>query len=302
MNDEFPIELNPFYVKTEDNRDMRIKQMFYGWDENMTVIREMQKCQRNWDYSKKVHPEIVDYLLWIAREAPSKQHEAYYDVYYSTDRETIQEMSRYTWGSTHTRTPPSTWRNTQANANMYMLFVAKEPETQLNCNSDGTLKPNNKAERWENAYVSIGIAMGLVMQAANKMGLQTGCNKSHDDVSGNDYWIKKLGIEEEVKAGTKKIAYGIGIGFANKGRPRYETDDTELALGAGNGGRITTDPDVLKHPRLGKELRMTKIVDIREFGGRQVMDYHGDVHDIPTVSEIKVNSIRQKIINTIEIK
>ena len=122
---------NGFNVRGK-NRDSTIKHMFYNWDQEMEIIRATQKCQRNWDYSRDVHPEIIDYLLWHAEEAPSKQYEAYYDVYWTADRKVIEECSKYTWGSTHTRTPPSTWRNTQANANMYMLFVAKQPETQQN--------------------------------------------------------------------------------------------------------------------------------------------------------------------------
>ena len=42
------------------NRETRIKHLFYGWDNEMDIIRDIQKCQRNWDHSKQVHPEVVD--------------------------------------------------------------------------------------------------------------------------------------------------------------------------------------------------------------------------------------------------
>ena len=29
------------------NREERIKRMYYGWDEEKEIIRELQKCQRN---------------------------------------------------------------------------------------------------------------------------------------------------------------------------------------------------------------------------------------------------------------
>ena len=135
------------------------KYLHYAIDENQKVIKQTQICQRNWNYTRSIDPKIVEHLLWVACNAPSKQYEAYYDVYWSTDRDTIQEMSRYTWGCTHHRDPPSTWRNAQANANMYMVFVGKEPDTQLNCHQDGSLKENSESARWENAYVSVGIAM-----------------------------------------------------------------------------------------------------------------------------------------------
>lgn len=290
---------NGFNVRGPD-RDTRIKRMFYNWDHEMDIIRNMQKCQRNWDYSKTVHPEVIDYLLWHAENAPSKQHEAYYDVYWTADRKVIEECTKYTWGSTHTRNPPSTWRNTQANANMYMLFVAKEPETQLNCHADGTLKSNKDSARWENSYVSIGIAMGLVMRAANALGYVTGCNKSHGDMNGDMFWERKLGIEEDVLAGRKQIAYGIGIGFPQEGRPRWETDDYELAIGAGNGSNLTTDTDMDIHPVKGKKMRKVKIVDIRTTD--KDVDPYGVEHDIPQESSIKINTMRKRIINVTEIK
>ena len=293
------VKNNGFNVRGT-NRETTIKRMFYNWDQEMDIVRKMQKCQRNWDYSKEVHPEIIDYLLWHAENAPSKQHEGYYDVYWSADRKVIEEASKYTWGTTHSRKPPSTWRNTQANANMYMLFVGKEPNTQLNCHADGTLKENKDPNRWENAYVSIGIAMGLVMRAANSLGLVTGCNKSHGDMNGDMYWERLLGIEEDVLKGRKKIAYGIGIGFPQEGRPRWETDDYELAIGAGNGSKLTTDPNMDVHPVTGKKMRKVKIVDIRTTD--KATDPYGVEHDIPQESSIKINTMRKRIINIREIK
>ena len=299
VDSEFSTVENGFdYHKPE--RDYIIKHQFYRWDNEMDIIKRMQKCQRNWDYSKKIHPEIIDYLLWHAENAPSKQWDAYYDVYWSADRKVIDEITKYTWGSTHCRTPPSTWRNTQSNANMYMLFVAKEPETQLNCHADGTLKSNKDPARWENAYVSIGIAMSLVMRAANALGLATGCNKSHGDFNGDDFWEKRLGILDDVKNGRKRIAYGIGIGYPQEGRARWETDDYELAIGAGNGSNLTDKEDMNVHPRTGKKMRKVKIVDIRTCD--YAVDPQGITHEIPNTSEIKINTIRKRIINITKIK
>ena len=287
------------------SRETKIKYGSYFRDNEMNIIRNMQKCQRNWDYSKSIHEELIDYLLWHAENAPSKQHEGYYDVYWTADRKVISEISKYTWGCTHSRNPPSTWRNTQANANLYILFVAKEPETQLNCHSDGSLKSNKDSARWENAYVSIGIAMGLVMRAAQSIGLSTGCNKSHGDLNGNDFWENRLGILDDVAAGRKRITYGIGIGYPQEGRPRWETDDYELCIGAGNGSNLTSlsedDPAWQSHhPRTGKEFRKAKIVDIRTTDS--AIDPYGNKHIIPTESSIKINTMRKRVINITEIK
>ena len=284
------------------NREERIKHMFYGWDEEKEILREIQQCQRNWDHKHQPHQEAIDYLLWTANNSPSKQHEGYFDLYWTADRKVLDELSKYTWGTTHSRTPPSTWRNSQMNANLYILWVAKEPWTQLNCNADGTLKSNDKAARWENAYVSIGISLGLTMRAAAKMGYKTGANKSHGDLNGDDFWEKRLGILDDVKKGTKKIAYGLGVGRPQEGRPRWESDQTDLAIGAGNGSNLATDLSLKKHPWKDKPHRHIKIIDITKDAGKTIKDPYGRDHKIPEKCEIKINTIRERKQNIFEIK
>ena len=285
------------------NREERFKRICYDWDDEKDIILELQKCQRNWDYSKTIHQELINYLLWTAQNTPSKQHEGYYDLYWSADRKVLEELSKYTWGTTHTRNPPANWRNSQMNANLYILWVGKEPDTQLNCKADGTLKPNSDINRWHNAYVSIGISMGLTMRAAAKLGFATGCNKSHNDMNGDDFWLKRLGIlEDDMKnPPTKRITYGLGIGYPQKDRPRWESDDTELMIGAANGSKITTTGQE-KHPRSGKKMRKAKIVDIKKDAGKIIKDPYGNEHLIPEKAEIKINTIRKRNIKIIEIK
>ena len=282
-----------------------IKNMFYDWDNERKILNKIQKCQRNWDYDKwndrEISPVMLDELLYIAQNSPSKQHEGYYDIYYSDDRKVIQEMSRYTWGYTHRRNPPATWRNSQANASAYILWVAKEPNSNLNCNADGTIKSNTDKNRWQNAYCSIGISIGLTMRAAAKMGLDTGCNKSHNDLDGNDYWEKKLGILDDVIAGKKQICYGMGVGYGREDKERWESDETEIMIGAGNGSKITTTNQET-HPRKGLKMRQAKIVSLEEQGGESVQDPYGNWQDIPKKAEFKINSFRNRGIEIKKIK
>ena len=287
--------------------ETKIMHMFYNWDDERKIMNNMQACQRNWDHEKweKLNPllvtEIVNELVWTATNSPTKQHEGYFDVYYTADRETIQEISRYTWGYTHRRNPPSTWRNSQANASIYIVWVAKEPDSQLNSHGDGTLKDNTDKNRWKNAYASVGISLALTMRAAQKMGFATGANKSHNDMNGDDFWHKKLGIAEDVKAGKKEICYGLGIGYPKENKPRWESDETELMLGAANGSKITTTGQE-KHPITGKEMRKGKIVDITEYQNKAVQDEYGKHHIIPEKAEFKINSFRNRGIKVTEIK
>ena len=297
-------------MSKQEEINKKIMGMFYDWDKEREVLSKIQKCQRNWDYTKfdsenyNIYNEMVEELLYIAENTPSKQHEGYYDVYWSSNRKTIQEMSRYTWGNTHRREPPSNWRNSQANASIYIIYVAKEPSSQLNCNADGTLKLNTHPERWHNAYISIGMSMGLVMRAAVKMGFSTGCNKNMNDLDGNDYWERKLGILEEVKAGKMKLAYGIGIGYPNEKLERWESEESELMIGAANGSKISLTDQEISPSQIkgGMKMRKGLIVDVKENAGKSLQDPYGETHIIPEKVEFKINSFRNRNIKVTEIK
>ena len=289
-----------------EDKIRKLMGLYYDWDSEREILNNIQKCQRNWDYSKfniknQVHREYVDELLWVAQNTPTKQHEGYFDIYWTADRNLIQEMSKYTWGNTHRREPPSNWRNSQSNASVYILWIAKEPNSQLNSNADGTLKDNKHHERWLNAYVSIGISMGLTARAAAKMGFATGFNKNHNDLNGDDFWENKLGILNEVNQGTKRITYGLGIGYPQENKERWESDETELMIGAANGSKITLTGQET-HPRTNKKMRKAEVIDIRGKENQKIKDLYGNEHIIPEKVEFKINSFRKRGIDIIEIK
>ena len=289
-----------------EDKIRKLMGLYYDWDSEREILNNIQKCQRNWNYSKfniknQTHKEMIEELLWVAQNTPTKQHEGYFDIYWTADRNLIQEMSRYTWGNTHRREPPSNWRNSQSNASVYILWIAKEPNSQLNSNADGTLKDNKHHERWLNAYVSIGISMGLTARAAAKMGFATGFNKNHNDLNGDDFWENKLGILNEVNQGTKRITYGLGIGYPQENKERWESDETELMIGAANGSKITLTGQET-HPRTNKKMRKAEIIDIRGKENQKIKDLYGNEHIVPEKVEFKINSFRKRGIDIIEIK
>ncbi|MEO0337545.1 MAG: hypothetical protein AAF202_14210, partial [Pseudomonadota bacterium] len=243
------------------------KNQFFDPEHEIEVVKKMNNCQQNWDHSREIGSEIIDYFLWIAQNSPSKQHEAYFDVYWTADLGVIKELYDHSWGKVHSVDPPSMWRSPQVNARLYILFVAKEPETQLNCHSDGRLKSNSDPARWENSYTSIGIAMGLVMRAANSLGFATGSNANHSDLNGECFWEKRLGILDDVKAGRKKVTFGIGIGRPAD-RSAFEFDQEEICLGSTDGRHIaepeSKDSIPAKHPITGEELQEVKFAKIHE--------------------------------------
>ena len=265
------------------------------------IIKQLQKCQRNWDYSKTIPEEHIEHFLWIAKNAPSKQWQGFYDVYYFKDRKVIEDFYKWTWGSTHTKKPPATWRNPQMNANFYMVFVAKHTYPVYNCYNDGTNAEPEEGFMWDNAHTHIGLALGLIMKAAGDLGYHTGCNKSNGMGPDYDYqWERKMGIYQDVIEGKKKITFGIGIGFPEKDKARNEHNDYELSIGAANAHNMTLYKEG-RDPIKNHKWRKTRIVDVKTANDTEI-DPYGNTHVIPRVPYIKIQSHLYREIKCIEIK
>ena len=123
-------------------------------------------------------------------------------------------------------------------------------------------------------------------------------------VLNEDSFNKSLKVSKEGKKlkTKKKIAYGLGVGRPQEGRPRWESDQTELAIGAGNGSNLATDLSLKKHPWKDKNHRHIKIIDITKDAGKTIKDPYGRDHKIPEKCEIKINTIRERKQNIFEIK
>lgn len=197
-------------------------------------LKTIQKCQRHWDKNFVIPEEHIEEFIFIAQNTPSKQHEAYYDLYVITEKELIEDLLEHTWGFT-TRISekisreevPAVNRNPQMGASLYMLWVTKQPHTLRNFSRDGVARSRDAVSRRENAFTSVGMSMGLVAYAAAEKGYVTGFNKNHEHPGKPDYWYERLGIPKE-----NLISYGVGIG---KPDPRFKrhNDTTEERLMVG---------------------------------------------------------------------
>ena len=68
--------------------------------------------------------QFIDDLSELTSESLTK-HEKEINPWLNHSRKVLEELYKYTWGSTHTRNPPANWRNSQMNANLYILWVGK---------------------------------------------------------------------------------------------------------------------------------------------------------------------------------
>lgn len=198
-----------------------------------TYVEKIKRCQRNWDKTFVIPTEHIDHFVYLATNTPTKQHEAYFNLYVITNRQLLDELVEYTWGftfpinnDTPTSEVPSCTRNPQMAASAYLLWTAKFPETIRNYERDGTQKNNNHSNRRDNALTSIGISMGVVAFSAASLGYNTGFNKNHTKPKHGNYWYNKLGITKK-----EEIAFGLGIGVGKKNYNWNDTDEHELLVG-----------------------------------------------------------------------
>jgi len=199
-------------------------------DQQKEIIDSIRQCQRNWDLSRDIPQEHLDHLVYVATHSPSKQDEAYYNLHVITNKDLIQELLNYTFAFSVLVVPDKfniNLRNTQMGANAYFLWTRKNPPTRREMSFKGVIYPTDDIRRKENAYVMIGIAMGLVAYAAGSLEYKTGFNSNHGQSHGSIHiWKNKLGIPEN-----EDITFGLGIGFPQEGRSRNETDEVEFKTG-----------------------------------------------------------------------
>ena len=223
-----------------------------NFDEEKKIIDTIRKCQRNWDLKQSIPKEHIDHWIYIAKNSPSKQDEAYFNLYVITDKEKIQLLLNHTWGHTMKIAPDNhtgVTRNTQMGANAYFLFTFKLPPTIREIKPDGVLYDQTGKEfeeRKRNGYIAIGIAAGLIARSAAALGYKTGFNTNHNthERGGPDQqkvWFETLGI-----GSSEKIQVGLGIGYPEKDKARNEHNETEFLIGTYPGTRHTVnDPYIL---------------------------------------------------------
>ena len=96
------------------------------------------------------------------------------------------------------------------------------------------------------------------------------------------------------------MLYGIGIGYPQEGRPRNESDDPELIIGAANGHNLSLRDRGEERDIRGWKYRQCSIVDITK--SDTATDPYGNVHELPDKAVFHTNTQHLRDIKAIEIK
>ena len=195
-------------------------------ENHLKISKTIRKCQRNWDLSKTIPEEHIQHLAYIAKHAPSKQDEAYFDLVIIKSRNIIDKIHEWSVGFSmfdDTGNPLPSLKNPQTAANILFLWFRKIPTTkrnfyQLRWNHDrkhGEPKDDLDPNRKDNAYISIGVSLGVTAWAAAELGYVTGFSKNLGDHNN----IKKLLHKLYNKHPKLEPTYSLGIGFPDVNLP-----------------------------------------------------------------------------------
>lgn len=215
-----------------------------------TASASARKCQRNWDYSRFVPQEHIEHLVNIAKNAPAKQDEDYYNIAVITNRDTIELVYNSSVGFTKRDenknvrvdelTGAPAWRNPQSRANILFLYFAKRPTTNYTYywgkdaevyHLQGKPIPNDdEGKLIEDTYTAIGCSIGLTAFAAAQLGYVTGPNKNLGD---RQLLKTKLGLDDL----EGWPIYTLGIGFPDVNLPHHVSHENK------NYGSISTNRD-----------------------------------------------------------
>lgn len=176
---------------------------------NDTVLRA-QRCQRNWDLSKKIPQEDLDLIIHSATQAPSKQNSDYFVLYAIQDRDIIEQIYD------ETITDITKRKNPQVLANLLLVFVenkiTNEPRNRDQRNiKNGNATTQDFYSHDIEKYQAAGVAAGFANLVASSLGYRTGCNRCFDREQARLI----LGTEN-------KILLMMGIGYQDKSKPRRE--------------------------------------------------------------------------------
>ena len=167
----------------------------------ISAIKNTNPAQRNFDHSKFMPQEDIDIILDACRWAPTKQNETHYRIYWTTNRNKIQEIhdqSKFfsvfdenTPIDHHGDTPDKYCvTNSQINANMVIAICEYWEQSSARGRThmvvdDENFKYSATAYITKNKqiYISIGIAIGEIILAANALGYRTGlCSAWRENV------------------------------------------------------------------------------------------------------------------------
>lgn len=252
---------------------------------HLQQVKQSRKAQRNWDHSKTLPKQTVEFLVDVAVNAPSKQDEVFFNLYVVTNRDLIHELYMdHSWGFNNGY--DINYRNPQVDGHALFVFARNpNPDSQRNAYIDESPKQDAPFSRaWVNCLTSIGIASGYLTLTAAQLGLAVGYNKNFFfQPQSQDRWCEILGHKEPchpsadpnsykwgqseppwvdpISGGSSTIVHSISVGYPDSSLKWYQSRDTQY-MSSDPNDQIDGGVDSLSMPGIVHELN----TDVIEFG------------------------------------
>ncbi len=185
--------------------------------EYLNVIETFQHCQRNWDHSKTIDDETIDFLMEVGYNVPTKQNLYSYKIICIKDRDEIRKWASIARNSDETvhwtseiiqqEIKDGVLQNPQTDANLLFLFFVNGSERTSKRRRDRERGPDPSVEDWKKIKnLEIGLAASAIGIAANMKGMRSGfCGCIWREAIPNE-WIEGWGVD----ADDLSVMFGIG--------------------------------------------------------------------------------------------
>lgn len=221
-------------------------------------------AQRNWDRTKEIPQEHIDTLIEVIKNSPTKQGETHYKVFWSDDEDFIYQVYRKTnhfaitpMGSTdYTDSSGRTEvqyniRNSQIYSNILFAFSYDWNQDKAGAMCHTIVdkgKGNNIVayEKHRQQTLSIGVAVGELILAANLLGYKTGLCSAFWQHEMKEYFFGK------------DIELLVGVGYPTD-RPRREHEEVYNKDIVAEDRRTGPDDEKWLFPAFTKKMTVTKM-------------------------------------------
>ena len=174
--------------------------------EYLQTIENFQHCQRNWDLTKSISDETIDFLLEAGYNVPTKQNLNSFTIVCVKSRDKIKEWSTVArndddtihWTGVEQEVKNGVLQNPQTDANLLFLFFINDHErySQLRKEREKGTDPNSKTW-YRDKMLEVGLSASAIGIAANQLGMRTGfCGCIWKDIIPNE-WTKDWNVQPE---------------------------------------------------------------------------------------------------------
>jgi len=192
------------------------------------AIYRSQRCQRNWDLSKKLAEKDIKTIITAATECPTKQNTPFFNLYAITDRDIINQI--YETTETPKFKNAIVRKNPQVLANLVLVYthneiIKKKDVQNVDQYKDflNTATEEDKIAIFQDRLQAVGISAGYVNLTASLLGYQSGCCKCFD----------RPAIQNIIGT-TNEPMLIMGVGIKDPNKPRREDHVTGDTIGSFN--------------------------------------------------------------------